>query len=197
MFHIFCLWISFKSHILNTLINNACQTVITILYYIAAATFSSKSHGALVVLRRSLSLTIIGGYGSEDCHIAYIKTNIYGQKVAFLCIYATNHFSPEFFGTVSKTLCDLQDFSVIIGVDMNAVLDPLLDRSSTLSQHIPPSTAAFKGLVDVFSLTDLFRAVNPTLRQYSFYSYRHETYSRIDHLLASAILYSEFHSAVS
>ena len=38
---------------------------------------------------------------------------------------------------------------------MNAVLDPLLDRSSTPSQHTPPSTAAFKGLVDDFSLTYL------------------------------------------
>lgn len=60
-------------------------------YTSAAATFSSKSRGALVVLRRSLSLTIIGSYGSEDGRIAYIKTSIYGQKVAFLCIYATNH----------------------------------------------------------------------------------------------------------
>lgn len=165
-------------------------------YTSAAATFNSKSHSALVVLRRSLTLTIIGSYGSEDGWIAYIKTNIYCQKIAFLCIYATNYFSPEFFGTISKTLCDLQDFSVVNGADMNAVLDPLLDRSSAPSQHIPPSTVAFQGLVDDFNLTDLFRAVNPSSRQYSFYSCRHKTYSRIDHLLASVTLYSEIHSAI-
>uniref|UniRef100_A0A3Q2U9Z3 exodeoxyribonuclease III n=1 Tax=Fundulus heteroclitus TaxID=8078 RepID=A0A3Q2U9Z3_FUNHE len=132
-------------------------------YTSAAATFNSKSCGPLVVLRRSLSLTIVGSY-----------------KIAFLCIYASNNFSPEFFGTISKTLYDLQDFSVIIGADMNAVLDPLLDRSS---------------LIDNFSLTDLYRAINPSLRQYSLYSFRHKTYSRIDHLLASATSYTEIHSA--
>lgn len=165
-------------------------------YTSAAATFNSKSRGALVVLRRSLSLTIVRSYESDDGRIAYIKTNIYGQRIAFLCIYATNHFSPEFFGTISKTLYDLQDFSVIIGADMNAVLHPLLDRSSAPSQHIPPSTIAFQGLVDDFSLTDLYIAVNPSSRQYSFHSFRHKTYSRIDHLLASATLYTEIHSAV-
>ena len=100
--------------------------------------------GSLVVLRCSLSLTINGSYGSEDDQIAYIETNIYGQKDAFLCIYATNQFSPEFFGTISKTLCDLQDVSVIFCADINAVLDPLHDRSSPPSQHIPPSTVASK-----------------------------------------------------
>lgn len=164
-------------------------------YTPAAATFNSRSRGALVVLRRALSLTILGSYESEDGRLAYIKTNISGQKIAFLCIYATNHFSSEFFGSVSKTLYDLQDFSIIIGADMNAVLDPLLDRSGVPPQHTLPSTVAFQGLVDDFTLTDLFRAVNPSSRQYSFYSCRHRTYSRIDHLLASAVVFSEIHTA--
>uniref|UniRef100_A0A3Q2QJ35 Uncharacterized protein n=1 Tax=Fundulus heteroclitus TaxID=8078 RepID=A0A3Q2QJ35_FUNHE len=64
-------------------------------------------------------------------------------------------FNRVFYVGKVKTLYDLQDFSVIIGADMNAVLDPLLDRSS---------------LIDNFSLTDLYRAINPSLRQYSLYS---------------------------
>lgn len=136
-------------------------------YTRAAATFNSKSHGALVVLRSAVSLTILESYESEDGRMAYIKTNILGQKIAFLCVYSTNYFSPEFFDSVSKTLYDLQVFSVIIGDDMNAVLDPLLDRSGVPPQHTPPSTVAFQGLVDDFTLTDLFRAVNPSSRQYT------------------------------
>lgn len=125
-----------------------------------------------------------------------IKTNMYGRKVTFLCIYAPSQYSSDFFETLSKSLCDLQEFSVIIGADMNAVLDPLLDRSSTPPQHTHPSTVAFQGLISDFSLTDLFRAINPSSRQYSFYSDRHKTYSRIDYLLASVTLFSQIHSAV-
>lgn len=76
-------------------------------YYTAAAALNSKSRGALVLLRRSLSLTIIETYGSEDGRIAYIKTNINDLKVALLCIYAPNQFSSDFFEAVSKTLCNL------------------------------------------------------------------------------------------
>lgn len=39
-------------------------------------------------------------------------------------------YSPEFFETLSKALRNLQDFSVIIGADINTVLDPLLDKST-------------------------------------------------------------------
>lgn len=56
---------------------------------------------------------------------------------------------------------------------MNAILDPLLDRSNIPSQNTHPSTVAFQGLINDFSLTDLFRAINPSARQYSFYSDRH------------------------
>lgn len=108
-------------------------------YTSAVATFNSKSRGALVVLRHSLSLTITGHYESEVGRIAYITTNVYSQRI--------------------------------------------------WSQHIPPSTTAFQGLVSDFSLTDLYRAINPTSRQYILYSYRHKIYSRIDHLLDSATLY--------
>ncbi len=165
-------------------------------YTVAAAAFNSKSRGALVLVRRSLSLTIIESYGSEDGRIAYIKTNINGLKVALLCIYAPNQFSLDFFEAIGRTLCNLQGYSNIIGADMNAILDPVLDRSSIPPQNTHPSTVAFQGLINDFSLTDLFRAINPSVRQYSFYSDRHKSYSRIDYLLVTLTSFSEIHSAV-
>ena len=149
-----------------------------------------------MLLRRSLSLPIIESYGSEDGRIAYIKTNINGLKVAFLCIYAPNQFSLDFFEAVSKTMCNLQGYSVVIGADMNVILDPLLDKSGIPPQNTHPSTVAFEGLMNDFSLTDLVRAINPSARQYSFYSDRHKRYSRIDYLLVTVTSFSEIHSAV-
>uniref|UniRef100_A0AAQ5XE29 Endonuclease/exonuclease/phosphatase domain-containing protein n=1 Tax=Amphiprion ocellaris TaxID=80972 RepID=A0AAQ5XE29_AMPOC len=36
-------------------------------------------------------------------------------------------------------------------------------------------------LINDFCLIDLYRIMNPSLRKYSFYSNRHQTYSRIDY----------------
>lgn len=78
--------------------------------------------------------------------------------------FISNQYSLEFFEAINlcEILCGLQDFAVIIGADMNAALDPLFDRSGMSSQHTQPSTIALQGLVSDFSLTHLFRAVNPS-----------------------------------
>lgn len=76
-------------------------------------------------------------------------------------MYAPNQYCSDFFKLLNKTLSNLLDFAVIIGADMNAVLDPLLYISGTLSQHTHPATTAFQDPVGDFSLTDLFRATLP------------------------------------
>lgn len=44
-------------------------------YYTAAsASLSSKNRGSLIVLKRNLSLNILGKYGSEDGRVSYVKT---------------------------------------------------------------------------------------------------------------------------
>lgn len=66
-------------------------------YTAAAASLNSKSCGALVVLNRNLSVNVIETYGSSDGRIAYINTNYAGRNIAFVSLYAPNHFELSFF----------------------------------------------------------------------------------------------------
>ena len=85
----------------------------------------------------------------------------------------------------------MHDFSVIIGADMNTTLSDL-DRSHKRDQYsLNASSKAFQGLVSDYSLVDLFRAFNRSARQYTFFSNRHKTFSRIDYLLASPSAFSQ------
>lgn len=60
-------------------------------YYTAAASaVDSKTRGSLVVLKQSLSLTILENYGSKDGHITYIRTIISGQKFVYVYICTSN-----------------------------------------------------------------------------------------------------------
>lgn len=47
-----------------------------------------------------------------------------------------------------------------------------------------------------FRVIDVYRTLHPTMRQYTFYSYTHESYSRLDYILISSASYSEIHSVV-
>ncbi len=54
----------------------------------------------------------------------------------------------------------------------------------------------FQNLLLVLSLTDLYRTINPTSKQYTFYLARHQSFSRIDYILTSATSLSEIHDVV-
>lgn len=80
---------------------------------------------------------------------------------------------------------------------MNACINLALDKSA---QHSTPTQIrASKDLQDTLSalsLVDLYRILNPTSKQYTFYSARHQTFSRLDYLLASPSSFSEIHNVV-
>lgn len=78
------------------------------------------------------------------------------QKIAFLCKCSLAQLARHY--TTWRT--------VVSGADVNTAMDLLqLDRSSAPSQHIPPSTVTFQGLVDNFCLRfiyscKLFKTIN-------------------------------------
>lgn len=165
-------------------------------YYVAAsASLNSKIRGSLIVLKRSLSLNIVGKYGSDDGRVSYIKTIISGHKFAFISVYAPSQYEPDFFPKLTSVLAQLHDFSLILGSDMNACIDLALDKSA---QHSSPTQIrASRDMIDTLlalSLVDLYRILNPTSKQYTFYSTRHQTFSRIDYILASPSSFSEIHN---
>jgi len=165
-------------------------------YFVAASSsLDSKSRGTLVVLKRKLSFNILERYSCEEGRVSYIKTAIAGRNFAFISIYAPSHFDPQFFSAVTKTLLSIQDCFLIIGADMNAVVDVSLDRScvQNYSGSSLSSIELCKFMSDL-SLIDIYRIFYPTKRQYTFYSARHKSYSRLDYILISQAAHSVVHN---
>lgn len=85
----------------------------------ASASLDKKTRGSLVVLRLNPAITILGQFGNENGRISYIKTIISGRKFAFISVYAPSQYVPGFFPSLTEVLLHLQDFSLILGADMN------------------------------------------------------------------------------
>lgn len=89
----------------------------------------------------------------------------------------------------------MQEFSFILGADMNTSYLSI-DRSNYSIHHSQNvSSKSSTKLMDDFSLMDTFRVINPTMTLYSFCSNRHKSYSRIDYIIISASLIAKIHSA--
>ena len=114
--------------------------------------------------------------------------NLSGQNVILGNLYAPNVDDPDFFLQLSKIILDFGDFPVILGGDYNQVLDVFLDRSGRSTVKPSRTLDAIKALCNNMGLYDAWRLLNPSSRDYTFFSNRHSVYSRIDYFLISHAL---------
>lgn len=95
---------------------------------------------------------------------------------------------------LSAVPTQFQARDLILGGELNLLAHPVMDRSSRRG-GIPRASqvkhqAELSWMLESHALVDLWRALNPTARQYTFYSHKHHTHTRIDYLLCSKALFN-------
>ena len=65
-----------------------------------------------------------------------------------------------------------------------------MDRSSR--QKINKETQTLNDTLEEADLTETYRTFNPKAAEYTFFSSAHETFSRIDHILATDHAFANF-----
>ena len=86
--------------------------------------------------------------------------------------------------------------------DFNLVQDPLVDRSSSPLPSDRISGGAMEELQSLLAITDIWRLMNQDVREYTYYSREHNSYSRIDYILMSKqfiqnVIDAHIHSIIS
>lgn len=90
-----------------------------------------------------------------------------------------------FFEELGEKLAEVQYDQVLVMGDMNGVIDVELDRSLKGKRSDGKLPESFFRLMKQENLGDVWRQRNSKVKDYTFYSSRHDTSSRIDMLLAS------------
>lgn len=76
------------------------------------------------------------------------------------------------------------DFHLLImGGDMNCVIDPSLDKSSMRSFTPMKMSQAFSMFMNQYVFVDTWLFSHPSVKQYSFCDHAHPLFSRIDYFL--------------
>lgn len=166
-------------------------------YYkpIVASTDGSRTKGVMILMRRSINLTIERSGSENNGRLAFCCTSIQGKKVAFISLYAPTIFDADFFAFAASELLKLSDYHLYTGLDANAVVSRDLDRSShTLSSTQEAASNALNCFIKDLNFADVCRGHNLLARDYTFFSARHKTFSRIDYILVSAGLSCSVHS---
>lgn len=100
-----------------------------------------------------------------------------------------NVYAPNF-----SLFPDLSTRSLIIGGDFNCWLDPVLDRSSSNPAAARKSSSHIKSFLSDFGVSDIWRFLHPSTKEYSYFSNVHHTYTRIDYFFIDNKLISHTRS---
>lgn len=100
-------------------------------------------------------------------------------KIALVNLYAPNT-QRLFFASLCPVISQFLEGPLIVGADFNSVCDPILDQCRSPLPSDKQTSAAFKEFQTQLAVTDVWRLINPTAREYSYYSGVHNSYSRID-----------------
>lgn len=118
-----------------------------------------------------------------------VNVTINNKDITIASIYGPNEDDGNFFHNfflVNILYICISQSAIIIGGDFNTVINPVLDKSnnpdSTKVQH---TTDVIKQYMTELGLGDNWRQKNPTMKEYTYFSPVHKTYSRIDFFLTS------------
>lgn len=152
--------------------------------------FSAKARGVAIIIHKNVPFLHKSTIADKEGRYILVIGEIHFTPITLLNIYGPNLDDSEFFRKTFSLIPDTSTTNLIIGGDFNMVLDTYLDRSST--QRVAPSNASnfLNTFIKNTNLFDVWRTLNVTGREYSFYSRVHNVYTRIDYFLLDGKLMS-------
>lgn len=155
--------------------------------HIYHSSFSSQRNGVIILVNKNLNFVLLKEVKDDEGRMICIQALVNGTKVTLCNIYAPNKCDPNFFHEVNKTLGEMEG-QIILAGDFNQVSDPFLDRSKYSGPRIPKDRAAMHMISEDLGLVDIWRLINHSEREYTFFSHCQQSYSRIDMFLISSTI---------
>lgn len=124
---------------------------------------------------------------NRDGRAILLKLNIYGKKCTFINLYLPNQNQLKTGSQLISELMEKVEGITIIGGDFNFVLDKNIDTTAPSIVQTGKEKKTFKELMAKYQLVDIWRALHPGEKDFTFHSKVHGSYHRIDYFLINQL----------
>uniref|UniRef100_A0A3B3USS7 exodeoxyribonuclease III n=1 Tax=Poecilia latipinna TaxID=48699 RepID=A0A3B3USS7_9TELE len=144
------------------------------------SSYSTNKRGVIILIHRNFPFTALDTFRDTEGRIILIKGVLYGESFLLGSVYGPN----DFFAALLNQTAEMDCPNILIGGDFNSSLCPLMDRSPPQNTQSKNSRAV-KNISEELDLTDIWRHLNPSTKNFTFHSLPHSTMTRIDYLFMS------------
>lgn len=136
-----------------------------------------NARGVAILVRRSLQCRIINQINDEEGRILLIEVEVQGLVVTFGSLYAPTQDKPaeqiKFLDSLEKYLETFSQANIILGGDFNCLLNPSLDRSTTIPPPLQNTSNQYrlriKAIVEDRRLCDIWRVRRPQEKGFTLF----------------------------
>lgn len=150
-----------------------------------ATTPTSKSKGVSILIAKRCPFQLIDTLSDKEGQYVFLKGSLMGRKITLDNFYAPNSRQVSFFRNITTSLSAFQEGMLILGGDFNVPLDPLHDTSMGTTSLTFNALKSIRSHLQALLLHNTWRTLNPTGRDFTFFSAPHNKYSRIDYFFLS------------
>ena len=158
--------------------------------------FTSQARGVAIFLKKNNSAKILDTFRDNEGNILAISMVFEDKKILLEVLYGPNQDSPLFYSDLAfKKIKDWQpDYSIFAG-DYNVVLDPKVDTKNYRHINNPLAMEALNEQIQQYNLVDIWRELNPDVKQFTWQKYNENKQSRLDYFLVLSSLLPFVHKA--
>ena len=110
-----------------------------------------------------------------------------GTEVSLVNVYAPNEDDPNFIRRLFNVLIQYRSGLLLMGGDFNCTTSQLMGRHPPSKTPLSKMSRMFKYQSTETGLVDIWRSKFPKSKDFTFYSSRHASYSRIDYFFTPKV----------
>lgn len=140
-----------------------------------------SKRGVVILISKKLNFECIYEKKDLDGRFVLVRGYLQGAFVTFLNVYAPPLSEWTFFKHIFELLVSDAQGTLICGGDFNVRLHPTLDASKPCYTREKKTSKNIKLMMRELGLCDTLRELNPTKKDFTFFSHPHLIYSRLDY----------------
>jgi len=148
---------------------------------------TTESRGVMILLKDNSNIDIVKvDIGRGDGRELYVKATVYGIEMLLVNIYAPNNDDPGFYERVFDAIRGFDVENIVMGGDMNLVLDVTIDKNGGRAQTNEKARECMVKHMEVLELVDIWRVKNPEKKEFTWRRRKpHIVQCRLDFFLLS------------